>query len=230
MSATSAATPLRIKDQYWFKTLKWHFYKRHFGSPSWGTRYHFDGLVRRLTADDLVIDCGANLGEFTCQLADTGATVHAFEPDPYTYARLHERVCRYPNVITHNQAVGVGNGTVKLYRTAEFEANPDAASISSSLIAEKVNIDNTNFVEVELIDFVAFLRSLPRMVTLLKMDIEGAEVDVLEQVIATRAIDCCEQLYVETHEDRIPALKDRTARLRQQSQGEFAGKLHLDWH
>lgn len=230
MSTTTAAAPVRLKDRYWFKTLKWHLYKRHFGDASWSARYLFDGLVRRLTADDLVIDCGANLGEFTQQLAASGATVHAFEPDPYTFGRLVENTSRFPNVVCHNQAVGVGTGTVKLYRTAAFDANPEAASISSSLLADKVNIDQSNFVEVELIDFVSFVRSLPRMVKLLKMDIEGAEVDVLEHLLASGAVDCCEQIFAETHEDRIPALAQRTAALRQLASGEYSQKLHLDWH
>ena len=234
-SAKTSALPRglpaeRLKDQYWFKKLKWHLYKKHFGSPDWITRYVFDGLVRNLTSNDVVIDCGANLGVFTRHLALQGAEVHAFEPDPYTFSRLQENTREFPNVRCHNQAVGVGAGRVKLFRTTNFAANPDAASISSSLCAEKLNVDSTNFVEVEQIDFVDFLRSLCKPVRLLKMDIEGAEVGVLEHMLVTHALDLCEQVFVETHEDRVPNLAERTERIRQRATLEFPHKLHLDWH
>ncbi|MDZ4657488.1 MAG: FkbM family methyltransferase [Bythopirellula sp.] len=222
--------PARLKDQYWLKKLKWHLYKKHFGSPDWVTRYVFDGLVRNLTANDVVIDCGANLGVFTRHLAAGGAEVHAFEPDPYTFSRLQENTREFANVHCYNQAVGVGAGRVKLFRTPNFAANPDAASISSSLCAEKLNVDTSNFVEVEQIDFVEFLRSLRKPVRLLKMDIEGAEVSLLEHMLSTGAVNLCEQVFVETHEDRIPNLAERTKHIRFHAAEKFPHKLHLDWH
>ena len=48
------------------------------------------GILSMLEPGDVVIDCGANLGAVAGPLADTGATVHAFEPDPYTFGRLSE--------------------------------------------------------------------------------------------------------------------------------------------
>lgn len=220
----------RLKDRYWFKTLKWHLYKRRFGAPSWTTSYVFDRYVRSLTARDTVIDCGANLGEYTRKLAMNGAAVHAFEPDPYTFSRLCEHTADLPNVTCHNAAVGVGAAKVKLYRTADFDEKPDAASISSSLFADKLNVATNNFVEVDQIDLASFVTDLGRHVRVLKMDIEGAEVPLLEHMIAVDALDCFDIVVAETHEDRIPALAERTAHLRRIAERDFPGKLLLDWH
>lgn len=229
-SLTTGLPPTRLKDQYWFKKLKWHTYKRYFGSSEWNTRFVFDGLVRNLTADDVVIDCGANLGIFTCQLAERGCQVHAFEPDPYTFSRLIQNTRQFPNVICHNQAIGATRSRVKLFRTPNFDLNPDSASKSSSLCIDKSNIDTTNFVEVEQIDFCEFLRSLGKQVSLLKMDIEGAEVPVIEHMISSGAIELCDQVFVETHEDRVPTLAERTNLIRRDAENRFPHKLHLDWH
>lgn len=237
MSTLSMSPPLRsrtprgnIKDQFWLKTLKWHLYKKLFGSADWETRYIFDHRVRQLNADDIVIDCGANMGEFSQKLAINGSTVHAFEPDPYSFSRLLQNTAHLPSVVCHNKAVGVGNATVKLFRTATFDVNPEAASISSSLFSSKLNVDASKFVEVEQVDLVQFIRSLPKKIRILKMDIEGSEVDVLEHMIKTGTLSCCDTTFAETHEDRIPALADRTALLRAQAAHNFSGRLYLDWH
>lgn len=219
----------RLKDLYWFKTIKWHLYKKYFGKPAWATRYIFDGHVRTLIAGDLVIDCGANLGTITRQLAAKGAIVHAFEPDPYTYSRLCENTAHLPNVVCHNKAVGVGRATVKLYRAPNFHASPDAASIKSSVFPDKLNVAEDNYVEVEQIDLVSFVTGLGRQVRLLKMDIEGAEVPLLEHMIKTRLLEKTDVVFAETHDTRIPSLSARTAKLRKTAEARFQGKLYLDW-
>lgn len=220
----------RFKDQFWVKTLKWHVYKRHVGSPGWKTRFLFDCRVRQLTENDLAIDCGANVGVFTELMAATGAVVHAFEPDPYAFARLSERTAAIPNVVLHNVAVGTSELPVRLYRREDFDTRPDNACISSSLYVEKVNVDRRNYVEVRQIDFSAFLAGLSKRVAILKIDIEGAEVFLLERMIADGAIDLCDHVFVETHEDRIPAFAERTAALRNVARSaRLAGRLFLDW-
>ena len=222
--------PLRLKDYYWFKTIKWHLYKKRFGNGSWNTRYLFDRRVRSLTTEDVVIDCGANLGEYTRKLAANGATVHAFEPDPYTFSRLLENTSDLPNVICHERAVGVGEGKVRLYRTPDFDEKPDAASISSSVFSDKLNVAADNFVEVEQIDLVCFIHNLGCRIAILKIDIEGAEVPLLEHMLQTRSLDSLDLVVAETHETRIRALAGRTANLRTIAARDYAGKLFLDWN
>ena len=46
------------------------------------------GILSMLTSRDVVFDCGANVGDVTEPLAQTGAHVHAFEPDPHAFRKL----------------------------------------------------------------------------------------------------------------------------------------------
>lgn len=224
-----AKSPPRFKDRYWFKTLKWHLYKKRHGKPTWAARYLFDGLVRKLTPEDVVIDCGANVGKFAELLSQRGSTVHAFEPDPYTFERLCENTSHLSNVICHNKAVGVGQATVKLYRTPDFDDSPEAASISSSVFADKTNVDEENYVEVEQIDLAGFIEDLGCQIRLLKIDIEGAEVPLLEHMIQEGSIDSTDMIFAETHDTRIPTLAERTMWLRDIAAERYAEKLYLDW-
>src|SRR3546814_15909080 len=63
------------------------------------------------------------------------------------------------------------------------ETDPVKWSTGSSLLAFKGNVREEDFVTVEAVDFAAFLEAMDRPVALLKMDIEGAEVAVLERLL-----------------------------------------------
>ena len=105
------------------------------------------GILSMLEPGDVVIDCGANLGAVSGPLADTGAIVHAFEPDPYTFGRLTENLAGRDNVILHNAAVGATAGTLQLMRDADWDKDPDGASVRSTLIAGGRKIDGSNTID-----------------------------------------------------------------------------------
>src|SRR5262245_56327195 len=90
----------------------------------WLARDQFDQVVSTLRSGDIAIDCGANLGVHTRSLAATGATVHAFEPDPYTFKCLREAMKGAPNVHLINSAVSVCDGPGVLYRARGFDTDP----------------------------------------------------------------------------------------------------------
>ena len=106
-----------------------------------------------LTDKDVVLDCGADVGEVTKVLAETGATVHAFEPDPYAFGQLKKRTADLPNVVRHNAALGVRAGTIKLMRADNFDDNPKGASVKSTVLSggRKIDEDEGRAIDVPLI-------------------------------------------------------------------------------
>lgn len=191
------------------------------------------GILSMLEPGDVVIDCGANLGAVSGPLADTGATVHAFEPDPYTFGRLSETLAGRSNVILHNAAVGATAGTLQLMRDADWEKDPDGASVRSTLIAGGRKIDTANAIDVEVIDFPAFVKSLVKKhkkIAFLKMDIEGAELDVLEAMEGQGLFDKITLTVAETHEKKFKHLRPRFAALRATVGAKYPiTKVNLDW-
>ncbi|MCF6118151.1 FkbM family methyltransferase [Mesorhizobium muleiense] len=212
------------------KLLKYHAYSRWFGRPSWNASYLFGRACRRLKPGDIVIDAGANLGEITSALAKTGSTVHAFEPDPYTFERLRKNVGAFKNVHLYQQALADQSGTAKLYRSREFSSDPDFWSQSSSLYADKSNISKDDYTEVEQLSIVDFVRELGSPVRILKIDVEGAEVPMLESILSCGLMNKIDMIFAETHEKKIPQLAERTRTLREAIKRDWANKINLDWH
>ncbi len=189
----------------------------------------FERVLQSLGPDDIAIDCGANVGKFTKRMAATGATVYAFEPDAEALKRLRRGTRHFPNVTIYNQAVGASDAQVTLFRAADYEAAPRRKSVSSSVYAAKDNICADDGISVKQIDLAAFIGGLAQPVSLLKLDIEGAEVPVLEELVERGTLQHTRHVFVETHEKRIPALRSRTARLRTRLRTTREANVNLNW-
>ena len=61
--------------------------------------------LRSVGRDDICIDCGANVGDYTELMASTGARVYAFEPNPRAFHILSRRFRGLPTVQCFNQVV-----------------------------------------------------------------------------------------------------------------------------
>lgn len=187
--------------------------------------------VHALREGDVAIDCGANVGLIARAMAGSGATVHAFEPNPHAHAELLRRSRRYKTLLPRNAAVAVQNGTLRLYLHRDAAADPLKYSQGSSLMVEKGNVNPNTWVDVQAVDLAAFIKDLGKRIAVLKMDIEGAEVDVIPHLIETGAIDNVDLCFVETHERKVPALIARTAAMRDLIHARGLGdKFVLDWH
>ena len=79
-----------------------------------------------------------------------------------------------------NAAAGTSESTALLYRHPGFETNPAAHSQASSVVARENLVVSEGAVEVRQIDFIRYLEELDEDVGILKVDIEGAEVELLE--------------------------------------------------
>lgn len=191
------------------------------------------GVLSMLRPGDVVVDCGANQGDVTGPLAETGALVHAFEPDPYNLAKLTERFAKVTNVHLHGAAVGVAAGTVQLMRAANWDANPDLASVKSTVVVGGQNIAEGEGIDVPMIDFPAFLRGLVLAhgrVAFVKIDIEGAELDLLTAMLDLRLFDHIQLTVAETHERKFKDLRPRFAELRARVAETYPPtRVNLDW-
>jgi hypothetical protein len=62
------------------------------------------------------------------------------------------------------------------------------------------------------------------------MDIEGAEVEILEALLASGTVDKLRHVFVETHELQFPDLLERTWQLREKVKTLKDVSINLDWH
>jgi FkbM family methyltransferase len=139
----------------------------------------------------IIFDVGAHSGDFSqlvCDL-DPRATVYAFEPHPATFARLLER--SLPNVECVNSAVGCRTGVASLYDTQSSGGSEHASTVMG--VVDGVYYHSVESKQVPIVTIDAFLeqREISR-ISLLKIDVEGAELEVLkgaEKAIKAGKID-----------------------------------------
>jgi FkbM family methyltransferase len=188
----------------------------------------FRRIFRDLRAGELAVDCGAHTGRITRVLADRGLEVHAFEPNPDAFAVLTARFEYVEGVHCHPCAVSTAYGRAPLYLHRLAAEDPVEWARGSSLLPEKGNIDPEHPIEVETVDLTAFLRSLPRPPALLKLDVEGTELEVLPRLAAAGLLDTIRHVLVEMH-DRAAGGGTTEAGRRVRTLVGDRSNVRLDW-
>ncbi len=146
-------------------------------------------VFENIKPGDITIDCGANVGDVTQKMSEKGAKVFAFEPNPFAFKELEKRFRNNKNVVCINKGVLDKNDKLPLYFHYESKKDPVKYSVSSSIIASKRNVDEQDYVEVELIDLHEFIMSINDHIKILKLDVEGAEVEILNKLIDLKSIN-----------------------------------------
>jgi FkbM family methyltransferase len=186
-------------------------------------------LLAKIGEGSIVIDCGANVGDITNQFAKTGATVYSFEPDPAAFARLEKRFKDFPNVILHQKAVWIENTEIPFYFHESRSEDELELTVSSSVISNKSNVSESNKVMVEAIDLVAFINDLDAKIALIKIDVEGAEIEILKHILAQETYKKFELAVVETHETKIPGHVEEVANIKAILEEKGVENVKLNW-
>lgn len=186
-------------------------------------------LAIELSETDIAIDCGANVGDVTEHLCRSGATVYAFEPNPFAFASLQRRFAQRPNVRCFQQAVLDCNEVRRLYFHERSDQDEVHWSTGSSLLDYKGNVRKDKFVETPVIDLSAFIATLRARVKLLKIDVEGVEGAILRKLLTTGVIHSIAHVFVETHERKVPELQADTDELRLMLKKMKLTHVNLDW-
>jgi len=129
---------------------------------------------------DLVFDIGAHVGSRSRTLLSLGASVVALEPQS-DFAALIERTLRHKKLVLLRQAVGREPGSIDLHISSR---HPTVTTTSASWISsvkdssgfEQVSWDRRERVDVTTLDQLIAAHGLP---TFCKIDVEGAEADIL---------------------------------------------------
>ena len=154
---------------------------------------------REVRAGEIVLDIGANLGAYTLVFGNSvgpSGRVYAFEPAPDARAGLERHVslnALEDRVVVRPEAVSAAQGT------ARFTASGASGSNRLSSGREGCEVSTTS------ID--AFCAPLGLRPDVIKVDVEGAELDVLKGARATIASGGRGlRLYVEMHPGVWPEL------------------------
>jgi FkbM family methyltransferase len=128
-----------------------------------------------------VLDLGANLGHFTDAVLHLGFKVIAVEPHPEAFRYLQKRFGRDSKVTLINRAVSENSLAITLQLHPDHKNDPLTTSLSASTIAEKFSQSHDS-VEVRTIKF-SDLMNMASIFSIVKIDIEGAEIDLFEDIV-----------------------------------------------
>lgn len=151
--------------------------------------YGFDDYNFVLKKNSIIIDIGANIGEFSIYCARNKHHVFAIEPDVAAYNLLIKNSNNYSNIKCFNLAIANFTGSQYIYSST--------LTASTSIIKPNDNNTNREAISVRgltLDDFIE--KNNIKRIDFLKVDCEGAEPEMLEglkkyrNIIKYFSIDC----------------------------------------
>ncbi len=143
----------------------------------WVIRNLFKQLPRNV--QPVIFDVGANVGDYASEvlLQRPDSQLYCFEPSRKTFELLSERLAQQPNVRLFNFGFGEKEERITLYSDAE--ASGLASVYSRRLDHLNVKMDRTEEVLLKTLDEFCCSQNISH-VNLVKIDVEGHELKVLE--------------------------------------------------
>jgi FkbM family methyltransferase len=162
----------------------------------------YENKVAPIESGDTVVDIGANYGFFVLYAASKKVErVIAYEPSNIVFRYLNENTQHLDNVKTRAKAVGGQNGKATFYDEIDNVESPSSAS--SRLESSQGSDDLRHLYEVDVITLEdIFVQENLRKIDYLKIDCEGAELDILSKTPSHR-FQQINKMCVETHSEEI---------------------------
>jgi FkbM family methyltransferase len=152
-------------------------------------------FFRSMAEHPVIIDAGANIGRATLyfKYIYPEATIYAFEPDKKSFQVLEKNIKenRLENVHAFNIALSDKKGKITFY-TSE-----NSGDLEMSIIKGRNN-RNSNEVTVQADSLVSYIKH--KEIDLIKMDIEGAEKIVLQDLYKKNGFGNVKQFIIEFHQ------------------------------
>jgi FkbM family methyltransferase len=161
----------------------------------------------------ILLDCGCHYGkglrkQIEINKIDPSWKIYCWEANPYTYQHfLTIDRFKHLDITVYHSAVSNENGTIKFNIQSSTDRNGGSSKSgtgSSLMSLSEWKCKGGEFIEevevprIDLSEWV--LENInPDDFVILKMDIEGAEYDVLEKIIEKNVINLIDKLYIEWH-------------------------------
>jgi len=200
-----ARNPLGVANKLWKRMDG--ILTRHFIVPR--DAQNSIRAVKHCGKRGLFLDLGSNIGQgysyFSKHYTLAYFDYELYEPNPNCTKELKIIESTNDNVVIHQVAISSKNEDITMYGICEDQKNgayqSRGASISVHHNTAFNNANDKTEIVVRAVDFSALLASKANSydIIIVKMDIEGAEYDVLEKIIADGTVNHITSFYIEFH-------------------------------
>lgn len=184
----------------------------------------YDYLFYDMPEDALCIDGGGNAGKFTDLVLFCGGRSVIFEPNPFLVKLMNRKYREESKVQVEGVAMGTKNENV-MFNFGDFTDQ------SGSIYKNSTNAGTET--SVQAVDFTRELKKLYKQngkkIYLCKIDIEGAEFEVVEKMIEEDVCKLCDHIVVETHARYFADGKQKVKRLEALLKEKSITNVSLDW-
>jgi len=152
-------------------------------------------------AKRIFIDCGAHCGESIIEAKrrfGDDIKIVSFEANINLYTKLAEYFKDDANVTIHNKAAWIHDDTIKFHLSTAF-------SDGSSIYKEKVSggVSENIYQTVDCRDIADYIKQLDGWEIILKLDVEGAEYEILDHMIKQNVMHKVSEFHGEWHPLKI---------------------------
>jgi FkbM family methyltransferase len=168
----------------------------------WFENSYFPSNFYTPQSEDVIVDVGANIGIFTIQAAQINpkARIAAFEPFPENFECLSRNIINFglKNVALHTHAVSSNYEQGLIVETGDRSLDHQLIK-ESEKTSEMVKCTLVNVIPLEgIFDIID-----TEKISLLKVDIEGAEQDVFEST-SENTLNRIDRIAIEYHDNLRP--------------------------
>lgn len=180
---------------------------------------------KTLSYPPICIDCGAHAGLITDIILLCGGISYAFEPNMYLHNILQSKYHNNSNVILHQQAV-----SNRFYKSQFFT---DGSIVSQGSGITQSMYQTQSLFEVDVVDITDIIEKeiLPKhkRIYFLKLDVEGAEFDIMDSLLQKQLYKHIDFIACETHERYVNDGKLKMQKLKDSIKEHGANNILLDW-
>lgn len=145
----------------------------------------------------IIFDCGANIGMATLyfKYLYPESTIYAFEPDPQTFELLKKNIKQnnLQNIHLYNLALSDKKGKIDFYINTQVLGEARMSILNHKFMNNRIKVESSllsEFIGNKHVDF-------------LKIDIEGAEIKVLNEISINKKIQRVSEMIVEYHHNIV---------------------------
>ena len=165
-----------------------------------GTEYGLE--IDDFSSDTIVLDCGAGYGEFSIECVLKGAKkVFSFEPNPNLIPYLLSNTSPFPSIEVQPRGVWIENTESLLYFRESGTASASIHEIQfdpNSMLGRERVTKTVNLINIGVyLDKVC--SDFPGFEIALKLDIEGAEHEIISYLHESKRLWMVQKIWVEYH-------------------------------